>query len=226
MKNKFGFTLAEVLITLGIIGVVAAMTIPTLIKNYQKQVFYTQFRKATTVLENALKLYAVDNGCEGEISNCFVNQDYVWDNNFVDNFSKYFKISQLITEDNYEDVCKNYAIKSGFDTNDIYFENGCINDLLFHNAYAFITTDGMLFNFATDLGVGNGSFFDINGFKGPNAIGRDIFVFYLSSRDNNKSGIYLGGNESNNIGDSNSLCTKDDGSGCAAKLLQDGKMDY
>ena len=36
MKN--GFTLAEVLITLGIIGVVAAMTIPTLISNYKKQI--------------------------------------------------------------------------------------------------------------------------------------------------------------------------------------------
>ena len=36
MTKRFGFTLAEVLITLGIIGVVAAMTIPTLIKTYQK----------------------------------------------------------------------------------------------------------------------------------------------------------------------------------------------
>ena len=38
MKTKFGFTLAEVLITLGIIGVVAALTLPSLVTNYQKQV--------------------------------------------------------------------------------------------------------------------------------------------------------------------------------------------
>lgn len=37
MRFKFGFTLAEVLITLGIIGIVAAMTIPTLLQNnYEK----------------------------------------------------------------------------------------------------------------------------------------------------------------------------------------------
>ncbi len=39
MKN--GFTLAEVLITLGIIGIVAAMTMPALIANYQKKVLVT-----------------------------------------------------------------------------------------------------------------------------------------------------------------------------------------
>ena len=38
MKTKFGFTLAEVLITLGIIGVVAALTLPSLVTNYQKQI--------------------------------------------------------------------------------------------------------------------------------------------------------------------------------------------
>ena len=40
-----GFTLAEVLITLGIIGVVAAMTIPTLIQNTNSVKFATQFKK-------------------------------------------------------------------------------------------------------------------------------------------------------------------------------------
>ena len=38
MRTQKGFTLAEVLITLGIIGIVAAMTIPNLIENYQKKV--------------------------------------------------------------------------------------------------------------------------------------------------------------------------------------------
>lgn len=42
MKKVFAFTLAEVLITLGIIGIVAAMTIPTLINNYQKKITVTR----------------------------------------------------------------------------------------------------------------------------------------------------------------------------------------
>ena len=44
-SKKAAFTLAEVLITLGIIGIVAAMTIPTLVSNYQKKVLKTQFTK-------------------------------------------------------------------------------------------------------------------------------------------------------------------------------------
>ena len=46
MKIKTGFTLAEVLITLGIIGVVAAMTIPTLIANTNAQKYSSKFKKS------------------------------------------------------------------------------------------------------------------------------------------------------------------------------------
>ena len=51
--SKAGFTLAEVLITLGIIGVVAAMTIPTLIANTNGQKFRTQFKKTLSTLNQA-----------------------------------------------------------------------------------------------------------------------------------------------------------------------------
>jgi len=54
MKNKkSGFTLAEVLITLGIIGVVAAMTIPTLIANTNSAKFKSQFKKTLATLSQA-----------------------------------------------------------------------------------------------------------------------------------------------------------------------------
>lgn len=43
---KKGFTLSEVLITLGIIGIVAAITLPTLITNYQKKTTATRVKKA------------------------------------------------------------------------------------------------------------------------------------------------------------------------------------
>lgn len=50
---KKGFTLAEVLITLGIIGVVAAMTIPTLIQNTNSVKFASQFKKSVSTLSQA-----------------------------------------------------------------------------------------------------------------------------------------------------------------------------
>ncbi len=50
---KKAFTMAEVLITLGIIGIVAAMTFPQLIKNYQAKVYETAFKKAYSNLSKA-----------------------------------------------------------------------------------------------------------------------------------------------------------------------------
>lgn len=56
MTRKLGFTLAEVLITLGIIGVVAAMTIPTLMNQTGQAEFKTGFKKAVSVLNQAITM--------------------------------------------------------------------------------------------------------------------------------------------------------------------------
>ena len=60
--RKTAFTLAEVLITLGIIGVVAALTLPALINNYEKSVVETRMQKFYTNINAALKLSIVENG--------------------------------------------------------------------------------------------------------------------------------------------------------------------
>ena len=57
---KRGFTLAEVLITITIIGVVAALTIPTLITNYQKQETIVKLKKIYAVMNQALKLSEIE----------------------------------------------------------------------------------------------------------------------------------------------------------------------
>ena len=61
-KNKVAFTLAEVLITLGIIGVVAAMTLPTLIANYKNKVLLNQAKNSYSKISNALLLVKTQNG--------------------------------------------------------------------------------------------------------------------------------------------------------------------
>ena len=53
---KTGFTLSEVLITLGIIGVVAALTIPSVVNNYKKQQFRTGLKKEYSVLLQTLDM--------------------------------------------------------------------------------------------------------------------------------------------------------------------------
>ena len=59
---KRAFTLAEVLITLGIIGVVAALTIPTLIANYQEKQTVSRLTKAYATISNAYQMAKVENG--------------------------------------------------------------------------------------------------------------------------------------------------------------------
>ena len=63
MKNKLAFTLAEVLVTLGIIGVVSAMTVPTLMQNYQRQSYVTQLHKTYNEISQALLRYQTDKKC-------------------------------------------------------------------------------------------------------------------------------------------------------------------
>ena len=61
-SRKIAFTLAEVLITLGIIGVVAALTIPTLMANHRKQVVETSLEKFYSTMNQAIKMAEVDYG--------------------------------------------------------------------------------------------------------------------------------------------------------------------
>ncbi|MBP3848077.1 type II secretion system protein [bacterium] len=90
--KKSGFTLAEVLITLGIIGVVAAMTIPTLMMNYQKQVWESKLKKAFSVATNACERMLI----EENVSR--VNETELYGDVSNDTLRKYFKLMQDGTE--------------------------------------------------------------------------------------------------------------------------------
>ena len=62
MKNKKGFTMAEVLVTIGIIGVVAAMTLPSVINHAKMYIIKQQFKKVVSTMENSINyIYSEDN---------------------------------------------------------------------------------------------------------------------------------------------------------------------
>ena len=61
-NDRFGFTLAEVLITLGIVGVVAALTIPAIVQNYKKQEVETSLKKIYTTVNQAIQKAEIDYG--------------------------------------------------------------------------------------------------------------------------------------------------------------------
>lgn len=95
-KRQKSFTLAEVLITLGIIGVVASMTIPTLMNNYLKNQTVTRLQKAYTTISQAIKLSEIDNGQAGTWNYGASNGDdaLTWFNTYLAPYMKYTNITK------------------------------------------------------------------------------------------------------------------------------------
>jgi len=110
--KKNAFTLAEVLITLAIIGVVAALTVPTLIQNYQKRAMASALAKTITLLDTGFRKMFAEEGLQdithGELYRGSNMNDTLHENDVL---GKYFK-SQYISEGgNYE--IKPYEISYG-----------------------------------------------------------------------------------------------------------------
>ncbi len=218
MRAK-AFTLAEVLVTLGIIGIVAAMTLPTLITNYQKKVTVEKLKKAYTTFSQVMVQSQAENGNPSEWK--VPTKDSSYEENlkyFEDYWKPYLKVIK---------VCKTMS-ECGYNQN--YFlslKNTHIAYIQYNNVPGFIYGDGTYayirpYSMATDLLPELQMLcIDLNGAKGPNVVGKDIFYFRV-----NISKGTLG-----NMDDISS-CTKahfSEGRSCAGKIMQDGwtiKSDY
>ena len=87
---KKAFTLAEVLVTLGIIGVVSAMTVPTLMQNHQRKTYVTQLHKVYNEFSQALVQYQTDRNAINLTEAGLTSQV-----NFNSFISNYFKTVQM-----------------------------------------------------------------------------------------------------------------------------------
>ncbi len=154
-----GFTLAEVLITLAIIGVVAALTIPSVVKNYKATQLESQFRKAySQATQAALRMQVQQGGSVYDFS------DDV--NEFRNKFMSYFSVIN-----DCKTACFNNSDYKSYNKNTAY---------TYFFARSFITKDGMYYNFYKGASQNIYISIDINGFKkGPNLWGHDVFTFYV-----------------------------------------------
>ncbi len=177
--NRIGFTLAEVLITLAIIGVVAALTIPTVINNYQKTQTVTRLKKAYSVLSNTTNLAIADNG---PIKNWDVgNQNRDASNAFVKTYlAPYLKVAK-ICETEIDGACK-FTVNGLNKTSTTYgptFARFYLND----GTFMCLLT----FNYSYSGGTLKQADFyvDINGQKPPNTWGKDVFpyVYFIDRPD-------------------------------------------
>ena len=201
-KKKAAFTLAEVLITLGVIGVVAALTMPTLLKNIAERSNSEAQANLAQKITKSMDLMRADGGLE---------RTYNSTDEFVDEFSKYIKISTRCDADHIADCWptktvttsdgktfdvskaktgKNLNLKDNKSNNvGIILADGATL-ILTYNPNAGIIGDGdtVTPNFA-DLPIGFGRtkkfayttsvtssidfVMDVNGFKGPNSEARN-----------------------------------------------------
>lgn len=225
VSMKKAFTLAEVLITLGIIGIVAAMTTPALIGKYQKQAMLTKLQKAYSILNTAMRLAEAEHG------------DYeYWDSGFEranEYYEKYYKpYFKVVKECNTYQAC-------GYSSNTPYVHlNGTVwnQGLIWEGRRkAFIATDGMIINLITGGGGGGGAAgeygardeftVDINGPNKPNMLGKDVFRFVKRG----KMALMPLGYDKTDDDISIQCSSVSSGAYCAAKIMRDSwkiKNDY
>lgn len=113
-KQKPAFTLAEVLITLGIIGIVAAITLPALIQKNNEIELTSRAKKAYSALNQAVKMFEVKNETPGDIRGLFEAKDNSPDAvQLAEDFSKYFNGAKVCKNKN-QSGCANYYYKISY----------------------------------------------------------------------------------------------------------------
>ncbi len=161
-KTNKGFTLAEVLITLVIIGIIAAITVPVIMQNHKRIETAAKLKKFYSTLSNAVKLAENEWGIPSYDWGADVNtSDYdIAKNTLEKYFLKYLsyqKVDKLSNNVQYYSAVESFPFLSNS------------SPLVYLN-------DGSLLFF---IEVIDNPIYDVNGEKGPNKWGRDIFPFYI-----------------------------------------------
>lgn len=227
--KKYAFAMAEVLITLGIIGIVAAMTLPALIGEWQVKRTVAQLKKINTTLQNAFNLLKT-NEYGGE------NVQY-WNITSSEEFTN--KLAKYL---NAQRVCPSNSKKCFHDkpllplhkvpnyetTNIKNFPGIILNDGLIIQISLIINNSAHI-----DLTGDYGQIFvDLNGSKQPNTLGRDVFSFYIKNNKIIPRGIITEDNSM--LKDHNyelRYCSVKNGVGhnglgCTAWVIYNENMDY
>jgi len=226
--SRWGFTLAEVLITLGIIGVVCALTLPNLVASYQKHVTVEQLRVAYNLFSNVIEQAKLDYG------------DPII---LPDDISGYTsQMSEMYFEPYIKDVEAYPGSKIIYaktpDKKNIFTEFG-----IGENRKTMCTPKGVCYKLYRHATGYIRFIIDLNGPKGPNIAGRDVFEFDMTPLDIKKCGggyhcivaphPYEEGSWSAFGVTIDGCCSKTpsecNGKTCASKIIRDGwqiKDDY
>jgi len=164
-EKNAAFTLAEVLITLAIIGVVAVMTIPTLISDYQEKVTVTKMKKMYAALNQAHRMYRIENGSIPSFPDTSEGNTSMYEV-----FKPYLRVSQ------------DCGINPLGCASVRYRADGTHVGTSGSGEYGVILADSSSISFrghySPDVYLGV-VYYDVNGEASPNMYGRDVFQFFI-----------------------------------------------
>ena len=171
-SRKIAFTLAEVLVTLGIIGVVSAMTVPTLMQNYQRQSYVTQLHKVYNEFQQGF----IQEMTEKNAIN--LSEAGLGSVDNIDNFmKKHFKIVQDCGDTPTPCFADNYTSMSGAKSGGVadYVSSRLSYDKCYSLASGASVCISTIVSTREDI-LDGALWVDINGKKGPNIGGRDMSI--------------------------------------------------
>lgn len=240
-KNK-AFTLAEVLITLGVIGVVAALTLPSFVTKIQNKGYVEHLNKNYSMLQTITNKIIEEEGApQNWILNAYSIGSYEPNERVVDMYAKKMNVAikcerkDLNLEKETPCVLKNqeYYSLDGVSNPDLIVDGRG----LYSYTYPLLLADGssiaLLF-----MSNPNGGYLwgfpdltfivDVNGKKKPNKVGRDIFLLYIDKKAGGKISPFLKEKLSGSTPERLIDDCKDGGKGfsCAYKVISEGKMNY
>jgi len=174
MKKRFGFTLAEVLITLGIIGVVSMMVLPTIKGETEKIVTMAQLKHSYSTLQNAIRMSEYHNGKakRWQFDNTMTGKKF-----FEKYIKNYIKYTQAFDSTQLKDQVPRKLLNGHKYNGSTYgTKNGGVYHILLLNGSM------VSFNLVNSGRQENGWWvgIDVNGINAPNTIGKDTFLFYFS----------------------------------------------
>ena len=189
IKKFNAFTLAEVLITLGVIGVVAAMTLPTLIHNYKKSVVENKVKSMYSIISNAVRMSEAKYGEMAEWDRCDVDSSYECSKHILEKYVfPELKIAKICGEDNKEECWTPPKSLSGLEGALPLSRNFAITAILNEGTSLYMWAGWQLTQ--PHIYV----YFDIDGNKrGRNMLGADVFGIQInfSSKLTSKQGPYM-----------------------------------
>lgn len=176
MKKFLGFTLSEVLITLGLLGVISAMTIPTLTYNYRSKLLESQFRTTYKEVKEISSYLDNEYGDVGEYANKLNAL------NWGKNFMAYVKGGQIYnaastsTDVHIRQVINDFYKKAGASGGIHRFGMERNNQVgtICNNGEIWTDSKGRIWTFNAESKI---VCVDVNGSAAPNMYNVDIFAF-------------------------------------------------